>query len=68
MILQKQKNQSVQCTIQDSLTRANKNENKSLSSKSNTPKILEENMKSSLKKDVQSKFNNFIFNSFKYQF
>lgn len=57
MILQKQNNQSVQCTIQDSSESISKNEitNKSSPSKSKTDK---ENVESSSKQDGQSKFNN----------
>jgi len=69
MILQKQKNQSVQCTIQDSSESISKNEitNKSSPSESKTDK---ENLKSSSKRDGQSKFNNYysVLKLYKYTY
>jgi len=56
MILQKQKNQSVQCTIEHSLS--SNNENLKTSTKPSTPKQKKQNSTSYPKNNVSSKFYN----------
>jgi len=56
MRLQKQKNQGVQCTIQNTNFEKIKNVKQPTSTKSNTPREKEECLESSPKVHVQSKF------------